>query len=45
MLLILSDDHDESTNQVINWLLYLKIPYFRINDTCSILVDYLTTNK
>jgi len=45
MVLVLSDEHDESTNHVINWLLHLKIPYYRINDTCSIRVDCLTTHN
>jgi len=45
MLLIMSDETDVSTHRVINWLLHLKIPYYRINDTCSIHVDYLTTHN
>ena len=45
MLLIMSDEKDVSTHYVINWLLHLKIPYFRINDTCSIHVDYLITKN
>jgi hypothetical protein len=39
----MSDEYDVSTHRVINWLLHLKIPYFRLNDTCSIHIDYLTT--
>lgn len=45
MILIMSDENDVSTNHVINWLLHLKIPYFRINDTSSVYVDYLTTRN
>ena len=41
----MSDENDASTHQVIDWLLYLKIPYFRINETCSVYVDYLTTKN
>ena len=41
----MSDEHDVSTHHVIDWLLHLKIPYYRINDTCSVSVDYLTTHN
>lgn len=36
MLLILSDSDDVSTNKVIDWLLFYKIPFFRINGVDSI---------
>jgi ATP-GRASP peptide maturase of grasp-with-spasm system len=45
MILIISDESDGSTNEVINWLLYLKIPYYRINETCSIHVDFVKTTN
>lgn len=35
MLLILSTEEDASTNQVIDWLLYFKVPVIRVNDTSS----------
>jgi ATP-GRASP peptide maturase of grasp-with-spasm system len=41
----MSDKHDVSTHRVINWLIYLKIPYYRINDTSSVCVDYLATKN
>ncbi|WP_237274251.1 grasp-with-spasm system ATP-grasp peptide maturase [Tenacibaculum ovolyticum] len=38
MILILSDKFDQSTNAVIDWLLYFNYPFFRINenDLCEI---------
>ncbi|CAM1356380.1 grasp-with-spasm system ATP-grasp peptide maturase [Tenacibaculum ascidiaceicola] len=38
MILILSDQFDQSTNVVIDWLKYFNVPFFRINenDLCEI---------
>jgi len=36
MILIISDQHDKTTNNVIYWLLYFKINFYRINDTTKI---------
>lgn len=33
MILILSQEFDPSTDEVINWLEYYGIKYFRLNDT------------
>lgn len=33
MLLIISEDKDQSTNQVIDWLIFLNKKFFRINDS------------
>jgi len=41
MLVILSDDEDASTHYVIDWLLHLKIQYYRINDTSSVSIEYI----
>jgi len=41
----MSDEHDVSTHRVINWLTYLKVPYYRINNTSSVRIDYLTTKN
>ena len=45
MILIMSDETDHSTQYVINWMIYLGIPYFRINETSSILVDYFSVKN
>jgi len=42
MILILSEESEVSTQNVIDWLLYLRIPYFRVNETCRVQIDYLT---
>jgi ATP-GRASP peptide maturase of grasp-with-spasm system len=41
MLLILSENDDYTTNDVIDWLSYRKIPFIRINDTSRINFSYL----
>jgi len=43
MILIISDEQDSSTNNVIDWLVYLKVPYYRINEHYSVHIDYLIT--
>ncbi|MDR2064574.1 MAG: grasp-with-spasm system ATP-grasp peptide maturase [Prevotellaceae bacterium] len=47
MILILSDEFDQSTNDVIDWLLYFKKPFIRINDTdiCEIIKIQFEENK
>jgi ATP-GRASP peptide maturase of grasp-with-spasm system len=45
MLLILSDEFDITTNDVIDWLDHLKISFLRINDTHSIAVNSLKINN
>ena len=45
MLLIMSDEHDVSTHHVIDWLSHQRIPYYRVNDTSSVKVDYLTSGN
>lgn len=36
MIVIISDDNDNSTNEVIDWLIFLKKKYYRINRETSI---------
>jgi hypothetical protein len=36
MILIISDEDDASTHNVIDWLLHYKVPFFRINETSTI---------
>jgi ATP-GRASP peptide maturase of grasp-with-spasm system len=36
MIFILSDDYDRTTDNVINWLLYYKSKFIRVNDTTTI---------
>ena len=47
MVLILSEEHDQSTNIVIDWLVHFKKPFIRINDTdsCTIKKIDLTTDE
>jgi ATP-GRASP peptide maturase of grasp-with-spasm system len=42
MLLILSDENDFSTQQVINWLLYNQTPYLRVNRTSGVSLESLS---
>ena len=45
MVLILSDDEDYSTNMVIDWLVYFKAPFIRINPTNAIHVKEISIGK
>ncbi|MDR2126259.1 MAG: grasp-with-spasm system ATP-grasp peptide maturase [Prevotellaceae bacterium] len=47
MILILSEEFDQSTNDVIDWLLYFNKPFIRINDTdiCEIIKIKFVENK
>ncbi|MDR2836176.1 MAG: hypothetical protein LBV69_08305 [Bacteroidales bacterium] len=45
MILILSEDHDQSTNDIIDWLIFYKKEFVRINlsDKCEIIKVNNTT--
>jgi len=45
MILILTEETDLSSNQVCDWLHYLKKPFLRINHTENIRIDSLTLEK
>jgi ATP-GRASP peptide maturase of grasp-with-spasm system len=45
MILILSDEDENSTLLVIDWLLHLRIPYIRLNDTSLIDVLNIKSEK
>jgi ATP-GRASP peptide maturase of grasp-with-spasm system len=45
MIVILSVEYDVSSQYVIDWLLHMKIPYYRINDTSSIRIDFLSVSN
>jgi ATP-GRASP peptide maturase of grasp-with-spasm system len=42
MILIISDENDASTHNVIDWLLHYKVPFFRINETSTIRVENIS---
>ena len=44
-VLIVSDENDGTTNEVIEWLLYLKTPFIRINYTDEVEVVKIEINK
>jgi ATP-GRASP peptide maturase of grasp-with-spasm system len=44
MVLIISSDTDVSTNHIIEWFLYQKIPFIRINDSTKVFLKELEIN-
>jgi ATP-GRASP peptide maturase of grasp-with-spasm system len=44
-VLILSDEDDSTTDDVLNWLDYKEIPFIRINGTTPLLFDELTIDS
>jgi ATP-GRASP peptide maturase of grasp-with-spasm system len=45
MLLILSENNDYSTNEVIDWLNYFKIKYLRVNENSVLYFNYFGYRK
>jgi ATP-GRASP peptide maturase of grasp-with-spasm system len=45
MILILSDENDTSTNHVIDWLIYYKAGYVRINLETPVIIKNITINN
>lgn len=45
MILIISDNNDVSTNDVIDWLYFHKLSFFRINDTDKIQLKFLSISN
>jgi ATP-GRASP peptide maturase of grasp-with-spasm system len=45
MILIISNDAEFTTNDVIDWLRFYKIPFKRISSTNDLIVNSLTFNK
>jgi ATP-GRASP peptide maturase of grasp-with-spasm system len=45
MLLILSEEFDVTTNEVIDWLEYFKIPFIRVNNTSLITIEHIEINN
>jgi ATP-GRASP peptide maturase of grasp-with-spasm system len=39
MILIITEAKDVSTNKVINWLNFYKVPFVRLNDTTQIIIE------
>jgi len=45
MLLVFSDEYDSSTHRVIDWLLYCKKPFIRINEDSTIQVEKIVLDN
>lgn len=41
MILIFSEENDESTNNVIDWLNHYNYPFIRVNENCTIQIDQI----
>ncbi len=44
MIYIFSDEHDFSTNEVIDWLIYYNYPFLRINQDDKEAIESLCTH-